>query len=376
MTLDLGKQHRRQQRSFSWRLLLIVPIILAIGTIGWLIYDAATSKNNPTTGQSYKYTVDQSLNYAVSYLDNNYFEEASPARSKAYIRDITDKIDTNFSYTFQSDKDANLSYTYATTAHVVATHTPKGEEAEKKVVWDKTYSLTRATSKTGEAGKVSIQDSTAIPYREYSQLIARINNGLALALNAEVTTTFSVTVSGTNKGLPVNEQRTIQLTAPLDQPIYTVDTKYDQHDSKTVTSDSSSPSPLWWQKYRNVIIIILAIVIIGCAVLLMQPWQLRQSERNPYQRELNKIYRYHDGLIIHTQKPLDLKEREVVEISNFDDILSLSEELRVPIIGNKLGPEATRFLIIQDTTIYSYLVGRIATTPDKLPVPVARRKSR
>ena len=350
-------------------------MVLAAGTIGWLLYDGVTAQDT-STQSSYDYTVDQSVTYTVAYLDNNYFEEKSPSRSAAFVRDITDTIDANFSYTYQSSSDADLSYTYATTAHIVASYTARGENTKPQTVWDTTYPLTRAVSHKGKDGVVSIKDTATIPFREYNERIARMNSGLALSLNAQVIATFSVTVSGTDNGIPVNEQRTMQLTIPLDQPIYTPTTKYDQRDAKTITSGNNELSIEWWQTNRNTLIAILITVLIGCIILYIQPWKRSYKERNPYQRELNKIYRYHDGLIIRTQKPLTLKGRDVIEVNGFDDLLNLSEELRAPIIANKLSPEATRFLIVQDTTFYSYLVGRLTADNDTLPLPTTSQSKR
>lgn len=372
MTLEIGKRRQHQQHASSWRVWLLIPALLAIGSAGWLIYDSLHTQET-TTKPSYSYTVDQSLTYGVSYLDNNYFEEKSPQRSVAFVRDITDTIEAAFSYTYQSSKPTTISYTYATTAHVVTSYTAKGVDTKPQTVWDATYPLTRAISRQDSNGTVSVKDVVSIPFREYSDRIARINSGLALSLNAEVIVTFSITVSGTDNGLPINEQRTMQLTIPLDQPIYSPVAKYDQRDAKTITDGHSEQPIPWWQANRTVLLTTSIIVLVLCAILYLRPWGRRYSERSPYQRELNKIYRYHDGLIIQTQKPLNLHGREVLEVNSFDDLLNLSEELRVPIIANKLSSEATRFLIVQDTTFYSYLVGRLVVDDDALPLPTTPR---
>lgn len=368
MTLDVGRRYQHRHHKVQWHLLLVVPILLAILVIGFLIYDAVFAHKPTPLAQTYQYTVDQALTYDVTYLDNNYFAtgKVSP-HSTAYVRELTDTISTNFSYIYQTDKGANLSYTYAATARVVASYTPRGT-SDTKVVWDATYPLVRATAGDGQQGNVRLQTDVVVPFREYSQQIARMNSGLALSLSAEAIVTFSVSVTGTANSLPVNEQRTMQMTVPLDQAIYAVATKYDQRDAKTITADSTTTENVWWRSYRTTIIVTSSVLLILSVVLLAaRPWR-RDTERNPYKRELNRIYRYHDGLIIRTQKPFDLQGREGLSVASFDDLLNLSEELRLPIIASQLSPEATRFFVIHNTTIYSYTVGEIRTTTQTVPI--------
>jgi len=91
--------------------------------------------------------------------------------------------------------------------------------------------------------------------------------------------------------------------------------------------------------------------------------------RNPYQRAVAKIYRYHDGVIIRTNRPIELREREVISVKTFDDLLNVSDELRSPVIANELSDTATQFVVLHETTVYVYLVGRLVTREETLPIP-------
>lgn len=371
MTLDVGRRYRRQHHTRRWRLLLAIPFSLLVFAIGFLVYDVIFANNATPTGQAYRYTVDQAVAYDVKYLDNSYFDAGKISlRSTAYVRELTDVIATNFSYVYQTEEGADLSYTYAATARVVASYASKGT-SKAETVWDATYPLVRASTGSGSNGKVRLNPEVIVPFREYSQQIARMNNGLALSLSAEAIVTFSVSVTGVANGLPINEQRTMQMTIPLDQAVYTIATKYDQRDAKTVTANNAATKLVWWRLYRTILIIALSTLLIASVCLLAWPWR-RDTERNPYKRELNRIYRYHDGLIIRTQKPFDVKGREGLSVASFDDLLNLSEELRLPIIASQLGPEATRFFVIHNTTIYSYTVGQVRPETQTLPLSKAK----
>ncbi len=367
MALDVGKKYQQQHRhKRQWRKLLIVPIIVSLGALGFFMYDATVAHRAPEDTSSYTYTVDQGLVYDVSYLESNYFAETA-SRPAAYVRELTDVIAVDFSYLFKTEESAHLSYTYTATAHVIASHMPKGT-SDPKTVWDASYPLMQATSGSGKRGVARASTTVEIPFRQYSQRVARINSGLALDLDAKAVVTFSVTVSGVVRGMLVNEHRTMKMTIPLGQSVYAITTDYDQRDSKVIIADDATGRE-WWRTNRTMLVVVVVGVLVGSVALLMQPWRRRSVERNPYRRELHRIYRYHDGLIIRTKKPLDLKGREGLSVASFDDLLTLSEELRTPIIASELSDEATRFVVLHEAMVYSFLLGREAlTTP-----PVAGR---
>lgn len=372
MTLEVGKQYRR--REFQWRVLLWVPIVLAVGIVGFLLYDAINQQVQLRSEQSYEATVDQSLTHTVRYLENNYFDTSQPpASSEAYVRELTDDIAANFTYLFQTDQQADLSYTYAVSSQVTASYTPKGT-TDIKTVWSDSYPLIRASSGRSDDGTVRIAEEVDIPFREYYERIERMNGGLALLLDAKTVVTFSVTVSGTANGLPVNEQRKMQMTVPLDQSVYAITTQYDRRDTVRSLAEVGQEEA-WWRTYRIALMTVATIVAVGSLAVLI-PWRRQSFERNPYRRELNRIYRYHDGLIIHTQKPFDMAGRDGLSVMSFDDLLNLSEELHVPIIASKLSATATRFIVIHDGTIYSYLVGEIRQDEQELPIPRRTVKKR
>lgn len=357
MTLDVRKGvstgRGKSRHSFVY-----VLGILVVGTVmTWLIYDGIKN-NQSSTGspEQYRYSVDQSLDHSVTYFKNSYFNTTTPLQSEAYVRELTDTINTNFRYTYQANYKANLSYTYAVTAHVVAANPSKDQN---QTVWDETYQLVPAVSKSEVTDSVQITKGVTLPFQEYSRRIAQINAGLSLGLEANVQLVFSVTLTGDYDGKPINDSQTMIVNASLSEPVYKVTDTYRQRSSGAVENMPTRADLPWWRLYRTSLSIGAAILLITIAILWIRPWSGRRFSRSPYQRELAKIYRYHDGLIIRTQHRINVEDREFIPVNSFEDLLNLSEELRVPIIANDLSMEATQFLVLQDRTVYGYTVGNV-----------------
>ncbi|MGB2686710.1 MAG: DUF5305 family protein, partial [Candidatus Saccharimonas aalborgensis] len=105
----------------------------------------------------------------------------------------------------------------------------------------------------------------------------------------------------------------------------------------------------------------------------------KQIFKSAYQRELEKIYRYHDGIIIRASQPAAIAGKTMVPVQTFDDMLNLEEELKVPIVATPAGNEATRFLIVRDDIVYVYTLGKvllddIPTSIDEEPIEETHTK--
>lgn len=351
------KSYKKQTTTRSWRWLYVFPVVFSAIGLALAVFHIYINPRSSTDNKSSTTVINRSLNYRVNYLDSSYFVNSRPPTgATAYVRELIDTISADFGYVYQNKSPADLKYSYSINSHLVASYVPRGAE-KAEVVWEQKDLLAKAVSDTAQ-DKVKINTDVDIPFREYSQKIMSLNYGLALALDATVVVTLDIAIDGQSNNIPISQKDKMQLTIPLTQSIVAVSTKYDKFSEKTVhsnvlTTDTAGlKSHGWW------IVGGLSLVLIGSVLMWSRPWRLwrRDMERNPYKREINRIYRYHDGVIIRTREPIKLKESEIIAVASFDDLLNLSEELRLPIIANQLGPGLTRFFVMHDATVYSYLV--------------------
>lgn len=357
MTLNIKKTTSVGRKQPYRSLMYLFGCLLLCAAFVWLVYDAImTARQSVSSDKTYHYSLDQSLDHSVTYFKNSYFASTTSPQSDAYIRDLTNTINTNFRYTYQASHQTELSYTYVVTAHVVATNQAKDT---KQTVWEETYQVVPITTKTEMTDSVRIATSANLPFQEYSRRVAQLNAGLSLSLDATVQLTFSITLTGNYNGQSINDSQTMVVSMPLSDAVFKITDTYKQHDTGVLQAAVQHVDNPWWQHYRWQLLVAVAVLLLGLVLLWVRPSFGKNLRRNPYQREIAKIYRYHDGLIIRTQHAISVEDREHVPVSSFDDLLNLSEELRVPIIANDIAVDASRFVVVQDRTIYSYTVGKV-----------------
>ncbi len=323
-------------------------------------------------GQSaaaYQYNIAQSSTADIKYFDSSFFNQAPAVNNNAYISSLTDTVSAQFSYNFSGKTAADLTYTYSATAQIRANYPLKGNAEDTSNLWTKDYQLLAPVTNTVNSATISEVQKVSIPYAEYQKTANDFRNTLALPSTSEAVITFNMQVKGSASGTPFTDTRVSTVSVPLDQQIYQPSIKFDKSDSKTVVSPGEEQN-----QSRNGKLEMIGGILAAVAGAALIAYGLRKRIfKSPYQRELDKIYRYHDGIIVRTSRPIDLAEHEVVPMRSFNDMLNLEEELKTPIIADEISSTLTRFMIATHNVLYMFKLGAEDDTSARLASHITRQ---
>lgn len=333
----------------------VVLGVVLLGIAGYLSYDAVQRRTtNEPTAAVYTYSVKQSVDKTVEYFPSSFYEN-TPGKNDAYVMSLTNKVKMAFHYAFSGSTEQPLAYVYEIRAVVRGKYALKGNEDQMSNVWSKEFQLLAPVHGTTTTKDLAFSPSVEVPYDEYRKMVEQLRTSLALPVGSDVTVTFTINVAGTVDGTPFNDLKTMVVTIPVEQQIYTISEKYDKDDTKQVTTASQQKAVDTRAQYETYV----AFGLIALAVASFVYGLRKQIFKTPYQRELDKIYRLHDGIIVRASKPADLTGKRLVAVRSFDDMLNLEEELKLPIVATSLSAEATRFMIIRDDVVYAYTLGHV-----------------
>lgn len=328
--------------------------LLLIG--GYLLYDVERQKSSYVYVPSdYEYNVRQSVNTEVKYLDNSFFPNGPGPNNAAYVKDLTDSITADFYYAFETNEDASLTYTYDVKARVLGKHAERGDETKSVNVWSQEYQLAQPVTLTESTRKVTIEPSVEVPFAQYKDTIEQFKTALTVPINSELVVEATIRMNGTIGDIPFEDKRVMSATAPLDQQAYTLAVKYDKEDTKPVVAEGEQDNREQWLRYVTIGAVVAMVLGVGLVGFGFR----KQIFKTPYQRELERIYRYHDGIIIKARQPADIEGKRIVPVLSFDDMLNLEEELKSPIVASPAGSEATQFIIIHSDIAYMYTLGKL-----------------
>lgn len=357
------KVHDNNQQPTRKRPLVFSVLgLFIIAIAGWFLFNTiANPENSPA---SYRYDIAQNITTEVAYYDSSFYPENPGYNNTAYVSNLTRDLTAYFDYSYKASAEINLTRTYEANAQIQATYAIKNNAAGEtdSNVWTKDFQLVAPTTEQVTAAHINDKTKVVIPYADYKRVAAEFSNALALPTTNRVVVTYTTRIHGTVDGTDFEDKRVSTVTLALDDKIYQPVTHVDKTDTKQVINEDMKAA----QSFATTIKQLAAAVSILAGIGLVLLGLRRQIFKTPYQRELEKIYRYHNGIIIRTTRQLDKTQREVVPVASFNDILDLEEELKLPIISSELSTRATAFAIIHEDIIYQYVLGD-KTTDENTP---------
>lgn len=352
MSLDINEDTNISQSRHPVWIGVIGGLLLAFAGILYVI-TVQSREAEVAVPTVYDYTIKQSVNPSINYMDSSFFDDGPGAKNTAYVAELTDTIRSHFHYNFKGSEATNLTYTYGINASVRGLYTLKDESKDQPTIWTKDFELLKQTTKEVNAASFTLDPTVDASFSEYKAMIDQLNTALELSVESEVVITSTVKVSGEIDGASFTDTRTASVTAPLNQQLYTLAVKYD----KETTGQVAATSVQGWTLAGHYLEVIAGVVALVGLVLLIYGFRA-QIFKTPYHRELDRIFRYHDGIIIRASKPANLQNKNVVDVQSFDDILNLEEEMQAPIVAAPAGAEATQFIILRDDVAYVYTLGK------------------
>ncbi len=329
--------------------------LLFIMLSGFVAYDIFQRRLDAApVSTAYEYKINQSVDTDISYFGSSFYD-AGPGKNTAYISSLTDKLTATFHYNYHASTSADLTYAYEVKALVKGNYIVQNDVKNVPSVWSKEAQLIAPTTVHSDTNDITLSPVVHVSYADYKKQIDQLKTALDVPLSSNVTVQFILKISGTIGGTPFNDTRISSVTAPLDEQIYTLGVKYDKLDTKQVVPQEAAKSRSTFEQYETIIGITLGVI----GLLALAFGFRKQIFKTAYQRELDRIYRYHDGIIIKASAETDVTGKNVVPVLSFDDILNLEEELKAPIVANPAGTEAMQFMILHDDTVYIYTLGTV-----------------
>lgn len=362
MGLDDEQPKIRRSRATS----VVGGILVVVGGIlGFEAYRTQTS--TPSIPTAYHYTINQNVATAVSYFDSSFYTHGPTSDNNAYVSELTKDVTVHFDYGFHGDTAAELTRTYDVKADVQATYAIKGNSEESSSVWTKSFQLIAPTTEKKSATDISDSRDVVIPYADYKKIASDFRTALSLPTTSQVILTYTVHISGSPNGVRFDDVRSSRVTLALEDQIFQPSVKFDKSDAKQVAPEAAKNNQETSALIKGIFGALAAIA--GCA--LVAYGQRKRLFKTPYQRELRKIYRYHEGIIVRTSRRIDISNKEIIPVRSFDDLINIEEELKLPIVATELNSESTAFLVIHDTVVYRYVLGREPLAPSVVQEAIA-----
>ena len=324
-------QYSRKRPTLKLWVRIAVTIILSLGIILPLLtlYLSSVRDKNVPTEILYTSTINKNVDYTVQLYENTFIDETEIDANKVYIADLVKNIKLNFSYTYSGTKPTDLKYEYDITGKLYGIN-QNNNSTESNVVWEKNYILLDKTAKE-EKDKTGfyINQELNLDYPTYKNEVIKFRNKFGMSLTTNLELIMNVTVTGKYDDNDINKTDKIILEIPLGVQAFSIKEDYKKQDSNNIYKEEKNT-----QIGNKLLMIICITISLISTVLFIMLFKaiFNIKPKSKYTKQLEKILKNYDQIIVEVETPVREKDYNVILVKNFEEMLDLEEELRIPII--------------------------------------------
>lgn len=299
------------------------------------------------------YNSEDSISYKVKTNDNQFYLDDQLDMDKEYISSIIDKINFNVSYKFESSKTLNYEYNYSIIATLISNY---NVDNSNKEIWKKEFIIVPETNMLVEEDNfIEINKDFEIEYQTFNDIMKAFKNEFSLDVNAYLNIDFNINLkSDSLENNSIIENNNINIQIPLLSN--TTSIKYIKDGIKnnsiwTTVKDMESTSII--VKIIYGLVAILSFIL--DSLLLMKVYSITKKDRFYY--ESNKILKSYSDVLVKVNEMPGYLELKNINVSNFEDMIDVNDELHLPILYFEEENKIT-FFIMSDSHYYVYKLKR------------------
>lgn len=288
-------------------------------------------------------------NYVVNIKKNDFIKDKTLPMEQVYITDLIDSIDMNLNYLYEATENAELKYSYSIVEVLEATYT---KNSVKQKVWEEEFEIKPLVESTSTGKSIAINESINIDLEKYNNKIYKFEEKYSMGLDATLSIQLRVNVDSVVNETSFNNKYTSDIKIDLGEKTTQVYGDFDVLEKEYVKNSYTTTIVSAMLITIYVLIILLAIIWLLHLLLKTKTTNILKNE---YKLELNKILKYCGDKIVKLSQPMDLTNKEVIEVKDFGEIIKLSEELYKPVLyWASTEKEESDFFVITNTIIYRF----------------------
>ncbi len=295
----------------------------------------------------YTYNINQKANYSVELYDNNFVDTTIMESGKVYISDLVKQINFKFLYTYSGTANNDFKYNYNITGKLVG---QSNANDTTETVWEKSYVLLEEVAKTasGTSGFV-IDVPLAVDYSKYRDEVTDFKKNFGMVLSTRLEIVMTINVLSNYDENDISNTQKIALYIPIGLQAFSITSDY-----KETVVDYIYDTGNHMKLYNSPNFISGIVEFLICFIFFIYLFKIifNIKCKNKYSKKLDQILKTYGNVIVEVLNPVKEENYEVVEVKNFDEMIDLEEELRIPINFNEVIP--TRYGIF--TLAYNHVM--------------------
>lgn len=301
----------------------------------------------------YACNIVKNADYKVYLKENDYISDEYIGMNSTYITDMVDYIDANFKYNYSISKSATAKSTYKVVAILNVEYSPTGS-TERPKLWSKEYVLVEPKLITSDNNQININENVKIDFKKYNNEVIEFKQKYGLPIRAymDVKLDVSSEMNIDNNRYKEQDSSIINLNMDLNQQVFNIECNCDKPVSLNRYEEQGKENSI---KYILMGIGIVLAIVSTVGLLNIVRKIAAGNKKNDYEIALNRILKNYGDIVAEVVTPTETTGMKVIDVKNFDQLLDIEEEIRMPILFYEIvkGEEGV-FTIYYDNIVYRY----------------------
>lgn len=328
----MGKKKKEENNYLKITLAIIVFIISIV-----LILKSINISENILVS----YNTNSNLDYKVYLFSNDFIKSEYMTKGKTYITNLVNKISLTYDFSLKCSNELNSNYKYDVVAKIIVKHSTTGKE-----LWEEETNLISDKDIEINDG-LKVLETVDIPYKEFNDKVKSFKVQYNIPIIAYVDVNLNVKDTENNSQLA-----TTGISMNLNEDTFEINENYAGNQVNNITKKNDIN--------KNILIIETIIAIISGLYIINKIYNIADSviiRKSYYSKAIYKILKNYGDIVAELVKPVDLSGLKVIDVKNFDQMLDVEEELRIPIMFYEtIKNEEGHFVLVHQDMAYRYIL--------------------
>lgn len=274
----------------------------------------------------YMYNTNNNIDYKVHLYENSFFEDEYLGMNKQYTSKLIEKITIDFTNMLSVSKMSNFEYDYIVKATINGQYQTSSDDLNSEI-WTKEYILVDTSDHVSNVVTNELKVPVTIDFPIYQNYVSEFQKQLRLDIDATLNVELFINYRMYLLGDRVTINEVVSLNIPLSEPTFKITTNIPSEINETIFIEVESE--------YNIIKIVSGILLLVSSLLgffVVFVISFKVKSKSKYSITLNKILKDYGDIIAETINLPNLEEQEVLDIKEFEDLIDIEEELKIPII--------------------------------------------
>ena len=342
-----GSLKKNEDDNF-WERVIVNTILFIAFAAG--CFFAATKTIERKKAEPITYSDTNKIEYKVYLKDNEFYKDEYLGMNRAYVANLIDHIDIDYSYLFNMEAVTKMGFDYRIIAQLII------ENSKGISFVDEKYVVKDTVSKSiNNTGTFAINEHAVIDYGYYNYLANKFKIETGVDIISYLNVYLEVDKkTDENLNYTINESSKANIKIPLSERALEI--SFDANNLETTKSITPTEEVIVNYHYLALEIMLFIISTIFIVLIIKDLATLIKS-KTAYDKYVDKLLKNYDRLIVETKTNFDMSNYNVTSVKSFTELLDVRDNLKLPIVYyNIIEHKKGIFYIKNNKDVFSLIV--------------------